>query len=154
MKCWDDGLAQPAYKNNWFTLPNLPNDLHWAQSTALEQYKNNQEAYSAKGWPTYPMGGYNTTRVDNPIKDWVAGDEPCYEPIAGGKGWGNKICGSGQSSSSPTSSTASQAGSSSVASPEPAAPSASSSTSAPTAEDKVPTSKSEEKNDEQDDCEL
>lgn len=105
-KCWADALAQPAYDNNWFTTPALPNNLKWSQTTAFAQYHNNQDAYAAKGWPLYPNGGYNTTRVDNPVTDWVKGQEPCYQPIAGGKGWGNNICGQGQSSSSPGNSTA------------------------------------------------
>ena len=100
------------------------------------------------------MGGYNTTRVDNPITDWVAGDEPCYEPIAGGKGWGTNICGNGQSSSSPTDNSTVQAQSSSVASPEPAASSASSSTSAHLAKGNSRYPKPEDKEGEQDDCEL
>ena len=94
MKCWADGLAQPAYQNNdnWFTTPSLPNNLKWAQDTATTQFKNNQVAYAAKGWPTYPNGAYNPKRDDTtspPISDWVPGQEPNYQPIAGGKGWGN-----------------------------------------------------------------
>lgn len=115
MKCWDDvrpqshsnpmferfdnciffvqGLPQPAYQSkNWFATPPLANNLKWAQDTAMEQYKNNQAAYAAKGWPTYPNGAYNPKRDDTtspPISDWVYGQEPSYIPIAGGKGWGN-----------------------------------------------------------------
>lgn len=95
MKCWADGLPQPAYQNtaeNWFTTPALPNNLKWAQDTVTQQYKNNQAAYPAKGWETYPDGAYNTKRDDTtspPISDWVAGQELAWSPIAGGKGWGN-----------------------------------------------------------------
>lgn len=93
MKCWADGLAQPAYQDsNWFTTPALANNLEWAQKTATTQYKNNQAAYAAKGWPTYPNGAYNPKRDDTtspPITDWVPGQEPKWEPLAGGKGWGD-----------------------------------------------------------------
>lgn len=94
-KCWADALAQPAYQgsaNNWFTTPPLPNNLAWAMKTGSQQYDNNQVAYAAKGWPIYPQGAYNTRRDDTtspPITDWVAGQEPAWSPIAGGKGWGN-----------------------------------------------------------------
>jgi len=78
MKCWADGLPQPAYQgNNWFTTPALVNNLKWAQNTATTQYKNNQAAYAAKGWPTYPNGAYNPKRDDTtspPISDWVDGE--------------------------------------------------------------------------------
>ncbi|MCJ1257343.1 hypothetical protein MMC24_005168 [Lignoscripta atroalba] len=93
MKCWADGIAQPAYQNkqNWFTNPPLPNNLDWAQAAATQQWKNNQAAYPAKGWETYPNGGYNTVRDDTtspPISDWNAGSEPSWSPVAGGLGWG------------------------------------------------------------------
>ena len=95
MKCWADGLPQPAYQgNNWFTRPPLANNLKWAQDTATTQYKNNQVAYAAKGWPTYPNGAYDPKRDDTtspPITDWVPGQEPKYQPIANGKGWGNVV---------------------------------------------------------------
>ena len=97
-KCWDDGLVQPPYADNWFAQPALPNNLNWSQSTSMEQYKNNQAAYPKKGWSTYADGGYNTTRVAEAITDWLKGEEPCYTPIAGGKGWGSNICGGGQKS--------------------------------------------------------
>ncbi|MCJ1404636.1 Mucin-21 [Xylographa trunciseda] len=91
-KCWDDGLAQPAYQNNslWFTDPYLPNNLNWSISTASAQYKINQIAYPSHGWSTYPPGGYNTDRINNspPVSDWVPGQEPAWSPIAGGVGWG------------------------------------------------------------------
>lgn len=89
------GLAQPAYQapqaNNWFTTPQLPNNIHWAMVTATEQYKFNQIAYPKKGWPTYPNGLYKTkldATTSPPITDWVAGAEPNWTSIAGGKGWG------------------------------------------------------------------
>lgn len=95
MKCWGDGTAQPAYTgggtDNWFTTPYYPNNLKWAQDAAAQQYTNNQNSYPSKGWPTYPQGEYNTNRNDQtspPIDDWVAGEEPSWSPIAGGKGWG------------------------------------------------------------------
>ncbi len=167
-KCWDDGLVQPPYKDNWFAKPNIPNNLKWSQSTSMEQYQNNQKSYPAKGWPTYANGGYNTTRAAEPLSDWVKGEEPCYNPIAGGKGWGTNICGNGQGSSSPLSSTspssaksvassaaAKAAKSSSIASPVLVPSSTSSYTSAPPA--KSSTSQTESKHqdeDEQDECEL
>jgi len=93
MKCWDDGLAQPAYQgNNWFTDPPMTNNLAWAQSSQTQQTQNNQIAYAANGWPTYPNGAYNPQRDNTtspPITDWAPGDPtPAWSPIAGGKGWG------------------------------------------------------------------
>ena len=87
------GLAQPAYQgNNWFTDPPLPNNLGWAQSSQTQQTQNNQVAYAANGWPTYPNGAYNPQRDNTtspPITDWAPGDPtPAWSPIAGGKGWG------------------------------------------------------------------
>ena len=87
------GLAQPAYQgNNWFTDPPLANNLQWAQGTQFQQFQNNQVAYAAKGWPTYPNGAYNPQRDDTtspPISDWAPGDAtPAWSPVAGGKGWG------------------------------------------------------------------
>ena len=88
------GLPQPAYQgNNWFTDPPLPNNLQWAQASQTQQTVNNQGAYAAKGWPTYPNGAYNTERDNTtspPISDWAPGDPtPAWSPIAGGEGWGN-----------------------------------------------------------------
>ena len=95
MKCWGDGTAQPAYTgggtDNWFTQPYYPNNLKWAQDAAAKQWELNQKSYPSKGWPTYPQGEYNTNRNDEtspPINDWVKGEEPDWEPVAGGKGWG------------------------------------------------------------------
>lgn len=124
MKCWADvsnhvielgdsifeirlnvsqALVQPGYADNWFAKPALPNNLKWAQAQAMQQYQNNQVAYKAKGWPTYPNGGYRQASEyaanSPPISDWEAGKEPGYTPVAGGKGWGNGG-GSGASESS------------------------------------------------------
>ena len=87
------GLAQPAYQgNNWFTNPPIPNNINWSMSTAGQQYRNNQLSYPAKGWPTYPDGGYNTERdstISPPISDWAPGQpDPAWSPLAGGVGWG------------------------------------------------------------------
>lgn len=60
-------------------------------STNMQQWKNNQVSYKAKGWPLYPQDAYNTHRDDTtspPITDWVPGEEPAWTPIARGKGWG------------------------------------------------------------------
>ena len=122
MKCWDDvrlqasffrsprflvdladntrlqGLVQPAYSDNWFATPSLPNNLQWAQKTAQQQYDNNQASYPGKGWDTYPNGGYvgsamqpeGDGKTSPPITDWSAGDKtPEWSPVAGGEGWGN-----------------------------------------------------------------
>lgn len=54
----------------------------------MQQYKNNQKAYPAKGWAPYPNGGYNTERDNKtspPIADWVPGKEPAWTPLAGGQ---------------------------------------------------------------------
>ncbi|MCJ1251247.1 hypothetical protein MMC30_008478 [Trapelia coarctata] len=96
MKCWDDGIAQPAYLgNNWFTTPELKSNLSWAQGTALAQYHLNQDSYPAKGWQTYPNGGYNQPgdmqKNSPPIDDWTKGQpSPHWTPLAGGVGWGKK----------------------------------------------------------------
>ena len=90
---YQQGLAQPAYQgNNWFTDPPMTNNLDWAQGTITQQYQNNQVAYAANGWPTYPNGAYDPQRDNTtspPITDWAPGDPtPAWSPIAGGKGWG------------------------------------------------------------------
>ena len=70
----------------------MVNNLNWAQASQTQQTQNNQVAYAANGWPTYPNGAYATTRDDTtspPISDWAPGDAtPAWSPIAGGKGWG------------------------------------------------------------------
>lgn len=90
---YQQGLAQPAYQgNNWFTDPPMTNNLAWAQGTITQQFQNNQVAYAANGWPTYPNGAYDPQRDNTtspPITDWAPGDPtPAWSPIAGGKGWG------------------------------------------------------------------
>lgn len=106
-KCWADvcniilmyvpkltvpqALVQPAYKdNNWFATPALPNNKDWMLGQAMQQYTNNQKSYASKGWPLYANGGYNTTRVMEPISDWDP-NAPllAWSPVAGGKGWAN-----------------------------------------------------------------
>ncbi|KAK4690929.1 hypothetical protein P7C71_g5966, partial [Lecanoromycetidae sp. Uapishka_2] len=96
MKCWDDGLPQPAYQgNNWFAEPALPNNLQWAQQAANATYYNNQASYAAQNppWPTYPMGGYVASAMTPegdgvtviPFDDWAPGDStPAWTPVAGG----------------------------------------------------------------------
>ena len=70
----------------------MVNNLAWAQASQTQQTQNNQVAYAANGWPTYPNGAYATTRDDTtspPITDWAPGDAtPAWSPVAGGKGWG------------------------------------------------------------------
>lgn len=69
-------------------LPAFPTTSNGPQGTALQQYKINQIAYPKRGWPTYPMGLYNTKRdatTSPPITDWVAGKEPDWAPIVGGE---------------------------------------------------------------------
>lgn len=90
-KCWADALVQPAYTENWFAQPPIPNNLDWSQQTEYQQYANNQKSYPQQNppWPTYPNGAYNQTYVDVPITDWSPTDpDPEWCPIAGGKGWG------------------------------------------------------------------
>jgi len=132
MKCWADGLPQPAYQgNNWFTTPALVNNLKWAQNTATTQYKNNQAAYAAKGWPTYPNGAYNPKRDDTtspPISDWVPGQEPKWQPIAGGKGWGDYSGVAPLSSTTPASHSTTAVGNSTDSAASSSAPASASST--------------------------
>ena len=93
-KCWADALVQPAYTDNWFAQPPIPNSLHWSQQTEHEQYRNNQVSYPKANppRPTYPPGAYVETYDETtspPITDWSPSDpEPIWCPIAGGKGWG------------------------------------------------------------------
>lgn len=56
----------------------------WHYDAGVQQGKNNQLAYPAKGWPTYPDGSYNTNFPEVPVDDWVPGSEPAWQPIAGG----------------------------------------------------------------------
>ena len=81
----------------------------------MQQYTNNQNSYGAKGWPTYPNGGYNTERDDKtspPVSDWVPGKEPSYEPVAGGKGFGQPSGSASDSGSSSGSSSGAATGNS------------------------------------------
>ncbi len=104
-KCWADALVQPAYADNWFAQPPIPNNLDWSQQTEYKQYEQNQIAYKAHipPWPQYPNGAYNTTYVDIPITDWSPTQpDPKWCPIAGGKGWGIPTgdCGGGSNQGS------------------------------------------------------
>ena len=112
VKCWDDGLAQPAYTgpgtNNWFTTPALPNNNAFMYSATLQQARNNAAAYEATyGVKNYypspnPAAGFLTKKRTDyespPLPDWQEGDAvPKWCPIAGGKGWGQPTgdCGDG-----------------------------------------------------------
>ena len=88
------GLVQPAYADNWFAQPPLPNNLAWAQATQRQQWANNQESYPKHDppLPTYPNGAYDPKRDDTtspPIEDFDPNETYSWTPIAGGKGWGN-----------------------------------------------------------------
>ncbi|CAF9921325.1 hypothetical protein IMSHALPRED_005148 [Imshaugia aleurites] len=94
MKCWDDGLVQPAYADNWFAEPALPNNLDWAQATQHQQWVNNQLSYPQQNppLPLYFNGAYDTVRDNTtspPIEDFDPNETYSWTPIAGGKGWGN-----------------------------------------------------------------
>ena len=56
------------------------------------QMENNQKSYAARGWTLYPDGAEIPDATSKsqivPINDWIAGDEPAWAPIAGGKGFG------------------------------------------------------------------
>ncbi|KAI4197436.1 MAG: hypothetical protein LQ350_005929 [Teloschistes chrysophthalmus] len=94
MKCWADGIAQPAYQgsaNNWFTTPALPSNQGWAQKAQESQWQNNQDSYPIRGWQKYPNGAYRMDRnaETSPPLDWSPGDPvPEWCPVAGGKGHG------------------------------------------------------------------
>lgn len=91
-------LPQPAYRDNWWAQPPLPNIEQWSTDATTLQYTNNQQSYSAKGWPTYPAGiSYNAESASNmaPLDDWVPGQEPSWTPIAGGKGYGTPALSNG-----------------------------------------------------------
>lgn len=84
-------LPQPAYRDNWWAQPPLPNSFQWEVDATGQQMKNNLQSYPAKGWTTYPDGtSANAQSEANivPINDWVPGQEPAWAPIAGGKGYG------------------------------------------------------------------
>ena len=93
-------LVQPDYANNWWSQPAMPNNENgWQGRQDSAQWQNNQASYPAKGWATYPMGGYMDHAIQN-ITDWAPGDPtPSWSPVAGGKGFGNPAgAGSGNSS--------------------------------------------------------
>lgn len=56
------------------------------------QMENNQKSYAARGWSLYPDGAEIPDATSKsqivPIDDWIAGEEPAWTPIAGGKGFG------------------------------------------------------------------
>ncbi|KAL8837005.1 MAG: hypothetical protein Q9170_002694 [Blastenia crenularia] len=91
-KCWTNGLPQPAYQDNWFGQPQLPNNFMWGVDATRQQWKNNQNSYPSKGWDTYQDGLEIPTpeaiAAVTPPGDWVPGQEPKWAPIAGGKGFG------------------------------------------------------------------
>ncbi|KAL8661965.1 MAG: hypothetical protein Q9168_008324 [Polycauliona sp. 1 TL-2023] len=91
-KCWTNGLPQPAYQDNWWGQPKLPNNFMWSVDATRQQWKNNQASYPSKGWDTYQDGLEIPTpeaiAAIKPPSDWVPGQEPKWAPIAGGKGWG------------------------------------------------------------------
>ena len=87
-------LVQPAYKDNWFAKPALPNNLKWSQDTVTQQMLNNNISYPQQkpAWSKYPNGAYNPQYDDYispPITDWDSSQpDPIWCPVAGGKGWG------------------------------------------------------------------
>ena len=91
-KCWTNALYQPAYQDNWFAKPPLPNNFHWDVDATKAQMQYNQQSYPGRQWETYPDGAEIPTQDSInaivPITDWVAGQEPAWAPIAGGKGFG------------------------------------------------------------------
>lgn len=105
-KCWADALVQPAYTENWFAQPPIPNNLKWSQDTGHQQFEQNLISYPKQHpqFGPYYNGFYNATYVDTPITDWSPTDpDPKWCPIAGGKGWGipagDCVGGSNQASS-------------------------------------------------------
>ncbi|KAL9009581.1 MAG: hypothetical protein Q9173_005401 [Seirophora scorigena] len=91
-KCWTNGLPQPAYQDNWWGQPPLPNNFMWSVDATRQQWKNNQKSYPSKGWDTYQNGmeipSKEAIAAITPPSDWVPGQEPKWAPIAGGKGFG------------------------------------------------------------------
>ncbi|KAK4694700.1 hypothetical protein P7C71_g2924, partial [Lecanoromycetidae sp. Uapishka_2] len=97
-KCWGNALPQPAYRDNWWAQPPLPNNFAWDVDATGKQMQNNQNSYPSKGWSTYPDGTSSNAASDAdivPITDWVPGMEPAWTPIAGGKGFGCPECSKG-----------------------------------------------------------
>ena len=85
-------LPQPAYQDNWFAQPPLPNNFNWDVDATRQQWRNNQKSYPSKGWATYP-NGLEIPNAESeagilPIMDWMHGQEPAWAPIAGGVGFG------------------------------------------------------------------
>lgn len=112
------GLVQPAYADNWFATPALPNNLEWAQATQHQQWVNNQISYPQQNppLPLYFNGAYDTVRDNTtspPIEDFDPNETYSWTPIAGGKGWGNP---SGTASGTSNSSEEVASGSSAAAS--------------------------------------
>ncbi|MCJ1478382.1 hypothetical protein MMC13_007062 [Lambiella insularis] len=90
-KCWGNALPQPAYRDNWWAQPPLPNNFQWDVDATGQQMQNNQQSYPARGWATYPDGTSADAQSEAdivPINDWVPGQEPAWAPIAGGMGFG------------------------------------------------------------------
>ncbi|KAI4093803.1 MAG: hypothetical protein LQ344_002707 [Seirophora lacunosa] len=91
-KCWTNGLPQPAYQDNWWGQPPLPNNFMWSVDATRQQWRNNQKSYPSKGWDTYQNGmeipSKEAIAAITPPSDWVPGQEPKWAPIAGGKGFG------------------------------------------------------------------
>ncbi|KAL9046668.1 MAG: hypothetical protein Q9214_000554, partial [Letrouitia sp. 1 TL-2023] len=90
-------LPQPAYFDNWFAqpvLPNVkPNPKRWDMNQKVQQFKSNQISYPKRGWPTHPHGWEIPTPEMKassvvPFDDWIPGQEPSWQPIDGGKGFG------------------------------------------------------------------
>ena len=101
-KCWNDALVQPAYANNWWSTPRLPNNEQ--VPVDIQQAANNNQTYPGKGWKPYPNSGYNENRIPWVIDDWAPGDpDPEWQPLAGGKGWGSLTVGSGAQNQTPLS---------------------------------------------------
>ncbi|KAI4225771.1 MAG: hypothetical protein L6R36_003657 [Xanthoria steineri] len=104
MKCWADGLAQPAYQSpkNWFTNPPIESNIKWAQKVQTEQVHKNEVSYAEKGWQVYPNGAFRMDRGPKTaplLSDWKEGmPDPEWCPVAGGKGFGiptGKDCSNG-----------------------------------------------------------
>ena len=95
-------IPQPPYKgdgtNNWFSTPLYPENNADAVQVGLTQAGNNQKSYPAKGFPTYEQGVTpgkdKLAGLHTPVTDWKADDPvPAWEPVAGGKGFGQPKAG-------------------------------------------------------------
>ncbi|KAI4164929.1 MAG: hypothetical protein LQ342_001562 [Letrouitia transgressa] len=80
---------------DWFTEPYLGNNWNFAMGQVTAQLNANKRYYPAKGFPVYPTPEYPHRMYDQaymdsgnytvqPLDDWVKGQEPDWEPIAGG----------------------------------------------------------------------